>query len=131
MPLIDFSDDDILRSKVVTPGWYRVKIESAEPPAISKAGDSTNYVMKGRILYNADDGSKEFANVPTPYWNFNSKAKGFMVGYFNAFGLDVKGGTRVELNDTIGKELDVFISNKEYEGRMVNNLDHKYRAPRD
>lgn len=130
MPLIDFSDEDVLRSKLMTPAWYRVNITSVDPPQQSAKGDSTNYVMHGKVLFNADSGDKEFSGCLTPYWNFNSKAKGFMVGFFNAFGVDVKGGTRMELNDTVGKELDVFISNELYDGRMVNKIKHEYRAPK-
>lgn len=129
MPLIDFSDEDILRSKIIDPGWYRVLITGQEQ-GLSKAGDSTNIVLKGKVLFNADTGGKEFENVPTPYWNFNTKAKGFMVGFFNSFGVDVKSGTRVDFADVVGKQLDVFIENDTYEGRLVNRINHKYRAPK-
>src|SRR5258706_2766373 len=130
MPLIDFTQEDVLRSKIVEPAWYRCLIETVEPPAISSKGDSMNYVLKGKILFNADTGSKDFENVPCPYWGFNSKAKGNFVGFFNAFGADVKGGTRMELNDVAGKQIDVFIENDIYNGATVNRINHKYRAIR-
>ena len=129
MPVIDFSDRDILRSKVITPAWYRVRIDTTgEAP--SKNGDSTNWTVEGTVLYNADNGDKEFAGCPTPYWNFNSKAKGFMVGFFSSLGAEVKGGSRFELKNSEGKEIDVFIENDTYEGRLVNRMNHKYRAVR-
>ena len=130
MPLIDFSEEDILRSKIVEPAWYRCKIETVELPAISSKGDSTNYVLKGKILFNADSGDKTFAGVPCPYWGFNSKAKSNMVGLFAAFGAEPKSGSRMELNDVEGKEIDVFIENDLYNGQTVNRIHHKYRAPR-
>lgn len=129
-PIIEFSSDDLLRGKIITPGWYRVKIGSVRD-ALSKAGDSTNYILEGRVLHNADDGSVEFAGVPTPYWNFNSKAKGFMVGFFQALGQEVKDGVRFELKHAEGKEIDVFIENDMFEGRLVNRINHKYRQPRE
>lgn len=129
MPVIEFSDRDILRSKVITPGWYRVHID-AIGEALSKNGDSTNWTVEGVVLYNADNGDKEFAGCPTPYWNFNSKAKGFMVGFFASLGAEVKIGSRFELKNSEGKEIDVFIENDTYEGRLVNRMNHKYRQPK-
>lgn len=129
MPIIEFSDKDILRSKLITPGWYRVRID-ATTEAASKDGSSMNYGVEGTVLFNADSGDKEFAGCPTPYWNFNSKAKGFMVGFFQALGADVVTGARFDLKNSEGKEIDVFIENDLYEGRMVNRLNHKYHLPK-
>ncbi len=127
-PMIEISDRDILRSKLVQPGWYKVRIESCNE-SLSKAGDSTNFVMEATILRNADTGKEDFAGVPTPYWNFNSKAPGFVVGFLLALGTDAKAG-RYDLSKAVGKEIDVFIKNELYEGRMVNKMNHEYRAPR-
>ena len=129
MPIIEFSERDILRSKVLTPAWYRVHIDGTGE-ALSRNGDSTNWTIDGTVLYNADNGDKEFAGVPTPYWNFNSKAKGFMVGFFASLGVEVKKDSRFELKNCEGKELDVFIENDTYEGRLVNRINHKYRPAR-
>lgn len=128
-PLISFSEKDLLRGKVITPGWYRVKIDSVgEAP--SKDGGSTNYPVEGTIRFNGDNGDKEFAGVPLD-WNFNSKAIGFAVGFLQSFGEVVKPGVRFDLNAASGKETDVFVENGEYQGRMVNRVNHKYRAPRN
>lgn len=128
MPTISFNDRDLLRGKVITPGWYRVKIESVgEAPAkASDKGPSTNYPVEGTILFNGDNGSTEFSNTPID-WNFNSKAIGFAVGFLQAFGVEVKAGTRFDLNAASGQQLDVFIENGEYQGRLVNRVNHKYR----
>jgi hypothetical protein len=53
-----------------------------------------------------------------------------MIGYFAAHGITPESGKRYELNDTAGKEIDVFISNELYNGNMVNRINHQYRAPR-
>ena len=128
MPAIGFGERDILRGKVITPGWYRVRIDAVgEKP--SKDGDSTNYPVEGTVIGNADDGSTDFANVPLD-WNFNSKALGFAVGFLQSLGIDVKPGTRYELASAAGKEIDVFVENDTYQGRMVNRVNHKYRLPR-
>ncbi len=126
-PIIDFSEDDLLRGKPVTPDWYRVKVGPLEEKLSSK-GDSTNWEFDSRILFNAETGGKEFANMPITL-RFNSKAKGFLVGFFSACGADVKAGARFELRMAEGKELDVFIKNDTYEGRIVNKQD-LFRRPR-
>jgi len=129
MPMITFSARDILKGKTVTPSWYRVHIESVGE-ALSKDKMSTNYPVEGTIVFNGDNGSKEFEGVPLD-WNFNSKAVGFAKGYFAAFGIEITAGTRYELANSAGKDLDVFVANKEYDGRIINDVQHKYRPCRD
>lgn len=132
MPIVSFSDRDLLRGKVVTPAWYRVRIESVgEAPAkASEKGPSTNYPVEGTILFNGDNGDTEFASVPLD-WNFNSKAIGFAVGFLQAFGVEVRSGQRFDLKSAEGRELDVFVENDTWQNRMVNRVNHKYRAIRE
>ena len=128
MPIVQFSDRDLLRGKVVEPGWYLVSIDNiGEAP--SKDGGSTNYPVEGMILRNADTGAEDFKGVPLD-WNFNSKAIGFAVGFLAAFGVDVKAGARFDLANAIGKTIEVFVENGEWQGRIVNRVNHKYRAVR-
>ena len=128
MPIVQFSDRDLLRGKVVEPAWYVVNIVSVgEAP--SKDGGSTNYPVEGVIVKNADNGSEEFAGVPLD-WNFNSKAIGFAVGFLAALGVDVKAGARFELSNAAGKQMEVFVENGEWQGRIVNRVNHKYRTLR-
>jgi len=131
MPVISFSDRDLMRGKIVTPGWFRVKIESiGEAPAKqSEKGPSTNYPVEATILFNGDNGDTGFKAVPLD-WNFNSKAIGFAVGFLQSFGVDVKAGTRFDLKSAEGREVDVFVENDTWQGRLVNRVNHKYRTPR-
>ena len=130
--VIQFSDRDLLRGKIITPGWYRVLINSiGEAPAkASEKGPSTNYPVEGTILFHGDNGDIEFKNTPVD-WNFNSKAIGFAVGFLQAFGVEVKAGSRFDLQAAVGKQVDVYIENGEYQGRIVNRVNHKYRAPKE
>lgn len=127
MPIIELSARDINRSKVVEPAWYRVRIDSITEGASSK-GDSTNYRVEGTILHNADTGDTTFAEVPTPYWNYNSKAMGFVTELLRALGEEPTPG-RIELRNAEGKEIDAFIGNKLFEGKMSNELG-QLRKPR-
>jgi hypothetical protein len=129
MPVISFSQRDLLRGKIVVPAWYRVKIESVgEAPAKqSEKGPSTNYPVEATILFNGDNGSTEFSGVPVD-WNFNSKAIGFAVGFLQSLGVEVKAGTRFDLKAAEGLEIDTFVENDTWQNRLVNRVNHKYRA---
>lgn len=131
MAVISFSQRDLMRGKIVTPAWYRVKIETVgEAPAkASEKGPSTNYPVEATILFNGDTGDKEFAGIPLD-WNFNSKAIGFAVGFLQAFGVDVQAGTRFDLKSAEGREVDVYVENDTWQNRLVNRVNHKYRTPR-
>lgn len=128
MPIIQFSEKDLLRGKLITPGWYRVMIDEVGE-ALSKDQGSTNYPVEGTVLFHGDTGDTEFKGVPLE-WNFNSKAIGFAVGFLKVLGADVKPGVRFDLAVAKGEQLDVFIENGEWNGRMKNNVNHKYRAIR-
>lgn len=128
MPIISFSDRDLLRGKVVEPAWYVVQINSiGEAP--SKDGGSTNYPVEGVVVKNADNGSEDFAGVPLD-WNFNSKFISAAVGFLAALGVDVKSGARFELSNAVGKQIEVFVENGEWQGRILNRVNHKYRPLR-
>ena len=127
-PIVTFTDRDLLRGKVVEPAWYVVNIDNiGEGP--SKDGGSTNYPVEATVIKNADNGSEDFKGVPLD-WNFNSKAIGFAVGFLAAFGVDVKSGARFDLANAVGRQVEVFVENGEWQGRMVNRVNHKYRAVR-
>ena len=128
MPIISFGERDLLRGKVVEPAWYLVQINNVgEAP--SKDGGSTNYPVEGTIIKNADTGDESFKGVPLD-WNFNSKAIGFAVGFLASFGVDVKAGARFDLANAAGQQLEVFVETGEWQGRMVNRVNHKYRTAR-
>lgn len=132
MPVVSFSDRELLRGTVVEPAWYRMRIESVgEAPAkTSEKGPSTNYPVEGTILFNGDTGDTKYRGVPID-WNFNSKAIGFSVGYLKCFGVDLKPGVRYDLASSAGKEIDVYVENDTWQNRIVNRVNHKYRPVRD
>lgn len=134
MPIIEFSKKDILRGVILDPAWYRCRIDETGEK-LSKAGDSTNYLISATVIRNADNGDegndkKPIAGVPID-WNFNSKAIGFMVGFFEALGQTVEPGKRFDLDATVGEVIDMRIENDMWEGRPKNQVNHFYRVPRD
>ena len=128
MPKIQFTERDLLRGKIVEPAWYVVQINNVgESP--SKDGGSTNYPVEGVIVKNADTGDATYAGVPVD-WNFNSKAIGFASGFLASFGADVESGKRYELADAIGRQIEIFVETGEWQGRLKNQVNHKYRPLR-
>jgi len=97
--------------------------------APSKDGGSTNYPVDATIVKNADNGSEEFKDVSIT-WNFNSKAIGFAAGFLGSFGVEAQQDKRYELNSAVGKMIEVFVENGEWQGRIVNRVNHKYRPVR-
>ncbi len=142
MPIITFSDKDLRRGSVLPPGWYKVKIDKIGEAAAkaSDKGPSINYPVEATIICNADNGSTSFkkrqddgtetdislAGMPLD-WNFNSKAIGFAVGFLECFGVKVQAGMRFDLEAAQGKDIEVFVENGEWQGRIVNRVNHKYR----
>jgi len=127
--MIEFTKKDILRGTLVEPAWYRMKIEGLEKK-ISAKGDSTNYNYECSIIKNADNGDTKFQEVPLTI-NFNSKAIGFMKDFFTSLGGEVVPGSRFDEAAAVGKEIEAYIINEEYEGRQVNKCKHQYRAAKE
>lgn len=128
MPLVEFSDRDLLRGKPIEPAWYRVHLDSIDGEGeLSKDKKSTNYNVEGTILFNGDNGDITYKGYPIS-WNFNSKAMNFTKELFIAFGLELKSKERYRLEALAGKDIDVYIENETWQGRIMNRVNHKYRA---
>lgn len=135
MPTIEFSETDFLRQKIVDPAWYRLRIDGVGEKD-SKDGNSTLYPMEGVILFNADNGDKEFTGVPLDgnNWQFNDTnfGKSLILGFLQALtNGKIEPNKRVELRDAIGKEIDAYIAPSMWQGKTKNSLTDQYRHPRE
>jgi hypothetical protein len=125
-PIVQFTQRDLLRGTIVEPAWYRCKVETTgEAP--SKDGGSTNYPVEVVIVRNSDTGATEHAGVPVQI-NFNSKWMKPLETFLACFGLKVEVEKRYDLDAAVGKEIDVFVENQTFEGRIINKVNHKYRV---
>ena len=122
---ISFTEKDLLRGKVVDPGWYVVRVEGIGAWTPSKDGGSQNSNVEV-VIVKAESGDETFKGVPLD-WNFNSKAIGFAVGFLAGFGVEVTPGQRFDLESAVGKELLIFVENDNWQGRTVNRVNHKYK----
>ena len=109
------SQDDINRTKLVEPGlWYNAEVVDVSDE-LSKAGDSTNTNIKLKIL----DGTFQGCEV---YRTFNEKAPGFVIPFLGAVGVSVTPDTEYDLDATKGRKLQIFIKQREYSGRLFNDV---------
>lgn len=128
-PLVEWSARDLLRGKPIEPAWYRVNIDELDGEGqLSKDKGSTNYNVEATILFNGDNGDCTFRNYPLA-WNFNSKALGFARGLLESLGVEIKPRERYRLEAAQGREVDVYVDNELYQGRITNKVNHKYRKP--
>lgn len=131
MTIISFSDSDLLRNKVVEPGWYVLDIQGHRTWTPTKDGQSNNCHFDTVIEKNADNGSTDFAGVPIELqFNDKPKAKGFIEGFLRGMGVEIQSNARYDLNSAVGKKIEAFIENETYEGRIRNRCNHKYRVYR-
>lgn len=124
MPKIRITPEDILRSKTVKIGWYRAIVKRVgEKPA--KTDGSTTWPIDFTITTPG-----EFQNVPLQAV-FSEKAPGFAVKFIESCGgkITAEGG-EMELSRAVGKELEVYVDNDLYEGRMTNKIkDYRPASP--
>jgi hypothetical protein len=126
-PLVEFTESDLLRNKIVSPGWYRLELGLVSEWSPSKDQQSNNCTIEAVILHNADNGDKEFAGVPlTLRFNDKKTARGFIEGFLRSLGVDVT-AQRYDLAAAFGKQIDAFVENGTFEGRIKNDVNHKYR----
>lgn len=122
MPTISWSEEDIKRGTLVTPGWYLAEITAMFDKS-SKAGDSTNTIVDFKIEKN-EGGEEKFAGVPIRIW-LSEKAPGLWKGFLGAFGLsmDPKGGS-LDLQPARfkGKKCMIMVTNEPFESRMTNKI---------
>lgn len=116
--------EDILRSKVLNPGWYKAKITKvSQEPAKSDGGESTNTwvdlsVVSGPLQ---NDGSSP-TDVPVRRC-FSEKAPGFILPFLKALNTKVEaGGGQFDLERSVGREVMVYIKNREWQGSMQNDV---------
>lgn len=130
--IVSFTDSDLLRNKIVPVSWYRLDLKTVSEWSPTKNGDSNNCVIEAVILKDADTGDDANAGVPvTLQFNDKPKARGFIEGFFRALGVDIQANSRYDMQSVAGKQVEAFVENEEYEGRIRNRVNHKYRPLRE
>ncbi len=123
--LVQWEDKDLKRGQILDPAFYHLRIEGMTEK-LAKSQKSTNVIVEFLVIKNADTGEDtECAGVPV-FYNFNSLAMGFAVGFATALAENdeekpTKGG-RFQFNDAlVGRELEAFIGHRTQENGQVQN----------
>lgn len=126
-----FSEAEGLRNKIVDPAWYVLDIVEKRSWSPSRAGDSNNYYFDCVIVRNADTGDTQFAGVPIELmFNDKPKAQGFREAFMKGLGVDWKYNQDYNMASAVGKKIEAFVENSEWQGRITNKCNHKYRLHR-
>lgn len=120
VPKMRITADDLKRGIVMDPNWYPALVKSLEVKP-SKGDGSTNWNYKLEILQGKNKDGKDLAGVIV-YRLFNEKAMGFATSFLEACGHKVVPDQDIDPNYPIGKKLMVYVKNREYEGRLQNEV---------
>ena len=116
MAKLKITQEDMLRGKLVEPGWYPVTITGVDEKQ-SKAGDSLNTIINMVVT------EGNFAGIPLIRL-FSEKAPGFAIPFLEALGVTIpKDGGEFEMKNAIGKKLNVYVKNDLWEGKMRNVVE--------
>lgn len=115
----EITREDLLRGKVVSPGWYPLYIKSVE-----KGEAKTDGSMKVDVgfVIRADG---PFKDVPVSR-TFSEKAPGFTVSFIEAVSkrkIDPEKGGRFDLAMAQNKLVWGYIKNEMYQNRLVNRVE--------
>lgn len=114
MARVTFGQDDILRAKLLTPGWYPVRVTKFSEEQASTDG-SALYVYELKV-----EGGP-FGGVPLRS-QISEKALGMGIEFLESCGFEVKPGVPLELDKCVGKKIDVFVQRGEWKGKANNQV---------
>jgi hypothetical protein len=123
--MFQLEPSDLLRSKIVKPGFYVLKIKSmGQKP--SNNGESINYPVEAEIVCEAN-GDTTYKGVPVS-WMFNSKAMGYVVGFLEAVfpGQKAEANKRYDETMVVGQSVVAAVANGVYNGAPQNQVQHNY-----
>lgn len=115
MPRVNITQDDLLRSKLLSPKWYNVLVRELEEAAAGTDG-SALYIYHLRV----EGPEPEVIGVPLRF-QVSEKAIGMAMPLLLATGWKAGPGS-VELKDAVGKHIQAFVQRGEYNGRPQNQV---------
>jgi hypothetical protein len=111
---VTFSTDDILRSKIIPPGWYDLLVKSMSE---EQAGTDGSDLFVYKVIVQSGD----MQGVPLRF-QISEKGLSFGVEFLQACGQEIKNGVPVELAKVVGANIEGFVQRGEYKGRPTNEL---------
>lgn len=114
---LSISQIDILRSKIITPGWYPATLTKVEDTTAKTSG------ADGWIVTFVIDKEGEFKGVPVDA-RFYESAPGFAAPLVAALsGKKQADAGNYTLENGVGKKLVIYVVNGKYNNRLTNNIE--------
>lgn len=113
MPIIKVTQADLLKSKLIDPGYYGATIVKVSGLEKSKDGKSANQIITFRI----DGIGKEIDHY------FNSQAFGMMSPLYKAVFLKDMPEGEFDTDEFLGKKVDVKIFTDNYQGSLNSKIE--------
>lgn len=131
MAVWKFSKSEQLRNKIVDPAWYVLDIQAHRDWIPSKDGQSNICHFDTVIVCNADTGDTTFAGVPIELL-FSDKpgAQGFREAFMHGLNVEINTDKEYNMYSAVGQKIEAFVENNEWQGRISNRCNHKYRPVR-
>lgn len=121
MPIIQFTTADVLRAKLLDPGYYSFKIVKIEGPKENANKDGFNYF----VFFELIDEGEGFDGKQIKH-TFSNKAISMMLPLVQA----VRGGEKIEPKDFVfdtdelsNTKVDGKVTQETYEGQLNNKLE--------
>ena len=112
MARVTFTQEDILRSKLVKPGWYPVLVSKFTEDTAGTDGSAL-------FVYELKIESGSYKDVPLRF-QVSEKALGMGIEFVEACGFAVVAGQPMELEKCLGKHIDAFVQRGEYKFKGNN-----------
>ena len=120
---IRITKEDLLKSKILNPGWYLAKVQQTTAKAAS-TDQSTYWTIEMKVLGgpNQKDGSSPVG--VTLYRVYSEKATGMAAPFFKAFGVQFTDDNDLDFDAANGREIKVNVQNAlNNKGRMSNVVE--------
>lgn len=117
MARFQLSGTDWLRGKVMKNCWVRVVIKEYTLKSDKEGADLhkiNTVVLEGPL------GSEEYKGIPVDL-QFSEKAPGFASPLLLALGVPEGSTEAIDFNNFVGREVEAYNQQKEYQGRPQNN----------
>jgi len=115
-----FTADTLRGSMVLDPNWYPAIVRAVEIKA-AKTDASTNWNYRFEILSGKSRDGKDYTGTMV-YRLFNEKALGFARPFVEALGITIHEDDEFDPNTAVGKKLLIYVKNREYEGKLQNEV---------
>jgi hypothetical protein len=121
---LTITKEDLLKSKILEPGWYKVKITNATSKPASTDG-SIVYTLEMVVTSGPKQKDGAMPAGLKLFRTYSEKAPGFAVKLFQALGakIDPEKGAEVDFASTVGRELGAYVKNDLYKGVMKNVVE--------